>query len=184
MLKSGLIFVASLVAVLSMGSAYATDPADTADTTDTVATEHTVYGTSTLPGADRYATSGIAGVTYVNRMVNVAGNAAQKAEDHAAAAGAYAIQAENAAKAAQTTANNVSNKVSISQGEGNENKAVITNASGNITTGQITTGMIKDGTIATVDIADKAVTIAKTAGIFGYIPTNSNGTGSAQIWVE
>ena len=39
MLKSGLIFVASLVAVLSMGSAYATDPADTADTTDTVATE-------------------------------------------------------------------------------------------------------------------------------------------------
>ena len=112
MLKSGLIFVASLVAVLSMGSAYATDPANTTDTTDTVATEHTVYTTASNTGTATATNiaSGIAGVTYVNRMVNVAGNAAQKAEDHAAAAGAYAIQAENAAKAAQTTANNVANK--------------------------------------------------------------------------
>lgn len=181
MLKSGLIFVASLVAVLSMGSAYAADPADTADTNDTVATEHTVYGTSTLPGATGYVTSGIAGVTYVNRMVNVAGNAAQKAEDHAAAAGKSALDAataaanaQTAAENAQTTANNVANKVSIAQGGANKNKAVITDASGNITTGQIKTDMIEDG----------AVTIAKTTGIFGYIPTKSDGTGSAQIWVE
>lgn len=166
MLKSGLIFVASLVAVLAVGNAWADTPAGTG--TDTVDKAHTVY---TATGD---ATSGIAGVTYVNRMVNAAGNAAQKAEDHAAAAGAYAIQAENAAKAAQTTANNVANKVSIAQGDTNKNKAVITDASGDITTGQIKTDMIEDG----------AVTIAKTTGIFGYIPTNSNGTGSAQIWVE
>lgn len=119
MLKSGLIFVASLVAVLSMGSAYATDPADTADTADTVATEHAVYTTASNTGTATTlnAESGIAGVTYVNRMVNVAGNAAQKAEDHAAAAGKSALDAataaanaQTAAERAQTTANNVANK--------------------------------------------------------------------------
>lgn len=38
--------------------------------------------------------------------------------------------------------------------------------------------------VATGDIADEAVTVAKTTGIYGYIPTKSDGSGAAQIWVE
>lgn len=49
---------------------------------------------------NNYSTSGIAGVTYVNRMVGIAGGAAQEAESHASVAGTYAVSAYNSAKAA------------------------------------------------------------------------------------
>lgn len=43
---------------------------------------------------------------------------------------------------------------------------------------------VTKSTVATDDIATSAVTVAKTVGIYGYIPTASDGTGSAKIWVE
>lgn len=169
MLKSGLIFVASLVAVLSMGSAYATDPANTTDTTDTVATEHTVYtvteNTGTATTLD--VASGIASVTYVNRMVNVAGNAAQKAEDHAAAAGAYAIQAENAAKAAQTTANGVANK---------QDKSTAVTHGANTGVGSANRPVYVSSTGAATAVTGISVPVGAA--------TATSGTTWASIWVE
>ncbi len=65
---------------------------------------------------------------------------------------------------ATTTAVNA--KVTTAQGSSNANKAVITNASGNITTGTITSGMITDGTIKNVDIAtDAAIAASKISGL-------------------
>ena len=78
--------------------------------------------------------------------------------------------AQSAASAAQSTANA---KVTTAQGSGNANKAVITNASGNITTGKIASGMIADGAVSSAKIgtgavgngnlANNAVTSAKIA---------------------
>ena len=57
-------------------------------------------------------------------------------------------------------------KVNIAQGSTNVNKAVITNASGNITTGEITSGMITDKTIVNADISDTAeIAQSKISGL-------------------
>ena len=81
------------------------------------------------------ADSGIAGVRYVNSAVDVAGNAAQWAENHAAAAA-------QSAQAAATSAAQAANKVAIAQGEDNKNKAMVTNDKGEVYAGYITSGMI------------------------------------------
>lgn len=94
-----------------------------------------------------------------------------------------------------TAAQNAANaKVATAQGPGNENKAVITNSSGNVTTGQIASGMIADdavtsaklaagavdatalaaGAVTTVKIQNDAVTADKIAD--GVIPTVNNAT--------
>lgn len=106
MLKQRFIFAVSLFAILAVGNVWA----DTASG-DAVKTVHDVY-----EDLDTDET-GIAGVSYVNKMVNAAGAAAQDAENHAASAGASALSAAAAASAAQTaadnaqtTANNVANK--------------------------------------------------------------------------
>ncbi len=67
----------------------------------------------------------------------------------------------------------LSGKVTIAQGSGAVNKAVITNSSGNIITGQIASGMIADdavttaklaaGAVANDNLANSAVTSAKIA---------------------
>jgi len=57
-------------------------------------------------------------------------------------------------------------------------------ASADITDGAVTTAKIADGNVTTAKIAANAVTVAKTSGIYGYIPTASDGSGAAQIWVE
>ena len=56
--------------------------------------------------------------------------------------------------------------------------------SSDITDGSITSADIKDATIATGDIAAGAVTAAKTTGIYGYIPSGTDKSGTAEIWVE
>ena len=56
--------------------------------------------------------------------------------------------------AAQNTADS---KVATAQGSGNANKAVITNASGNITTGTIASGMIANDAVTSTKIATGAV---------------------------
>ena len=50
----------------------------------------------------------------------------------------------------------ITGKVDVAQGSSAASKAVITDASGNVTTGTITSGMITDGTITTSDISSTA----------------------------
>ena len=107
--------------MFAVGSAWATDPENTSES-DTVATSHSddIYpsGLGPITAADgitaalsQFKDSGIAGVTYVNRMVGVAGGAAQQAEDHAAAAGAYAIAAAQSADEAKSALDGKEDKV-------------------------------------------------------------------------
>lgn len=89
MIKIKSIFSVFMVAILLAGPAIAFDPAKTPED-DTVAEAHNVY---TFDEEDGRATSGIAGVLYVNKAVDIAGGAAGAAEAHAAAAGSAAISA-------------------------------------------------------------------------------------------
>lgn len=248
----------SVIAMFAVGSAWATDPKNTSDTDDTVATSHSadIYPSALEPittaegiagAVSQFKDSGIAGVTYVNRMVGVAGGAAQQAEDHAAAAGASAIAAQTAADEAKESADEaksalndkfdntstvknaivttdangkvapvqivdkgtgtyvtdvvvnagtvtlsrgtpkvselendsdyatmsaVNAKLTKAQGSTNANKAVITDASGDIITGTIATDMITDGAVTSAKIADGTVDLADLA---------SNSVNSAKI---
>ena len=54
--------------------------------------------------------------------------------------------------------------VAAEQGASGAGKAMITDNDGRVITGKVKPGM--------------------TDGVYGYIPTNENGTGSALIWVE
>lgn len=56
------------------------------------------------------------------------------------------------------TTTQVNARVATAQGSGNANKAVVTNASGNITTGTIASGMIADGAVTSAKIADGTIT--------------------------
>ena len=91
------------------------------------------------------AESGIAGVSYVNSAVDVAGNAAQWAENHAAAAA-------QSAKSAADSAAQAASKVSIDQGADNKYKAMVTNEKGLVYPGYIDTDMIADGGL--IDVTD------------------------------
>ena len=74
-----------------------------------------------------------------------------------------------------TAAQNAANaKVAIAQGSAAINKAVITNASGNITTGTISSAMITDGTITNADIsASAAIATSKISGLATVATTGS-----------
>ena len=88
-----------------------------------------------------------------------------------------ALAAQSDARAAQEAANA---KVATAQGLGNENKAVITDSSGNVTTGQIASGMIANGTIVNADIAaDAKIATSKISGL-GTLATK-NAVTSAEI---
>ena len=98
MLNKKFVFAVSLVAMMAVSNAWASAPA----TDETVSTKHSVF-TAYTP-TEKGSKAGIAGVTYVNRAVNSAGNAATAAEIHAAASGAYAIDAKTAAEQANSAA--------------------------------------------------------------------------------
>ena len=103
MITKKYICAVSVIAMFAVSAAVASAPA----TGETVAKEHTVYTAAQNAGAANAtvdATSGIAGVTYVNRVVNRAGNAAQLAEKHAAAAGSAALSAQESADLAAESA--------------------------------------------------------------------------------
>ena len=83
--------------------------------------------------------------------------------------------------------------VKKAQGSSAQNKAVITDASGNVTTGTIASGMITDGTIMNADInANAAIAQSKIDGLTtalsnaqNKIPSGSeNSSTLASIWVE
>ena len=161
MIKTKFVFAVSLVAMLAVSSAWANAPG----TGESVGAAHEVYGDPLAEDA-----TGIAGVSYVNRVVNKAGASAEAAEAHAAAAGQSALNAASSAAAAASSAQSANNaltgKVSKAQGSTNANKAVITDASGNITTGTITSGMITDKTIVNANISDTAaISASKISGL-------------------
>ena len=147
------IFSVSLCAMLAVNPVLATVPGDE----ESVGTAHNVYVESNLNKAD----NGIAGVGYVNRMVDAAGNAAQAAEGHAAAAGKHALSAAKSAAEAHTV---LSDKVNIAQGTDNKNKAMVTNASGDVAPGYITSDMISSS--------------GYNGTYSGILMTNSSGTAS------
>ena len=95
MIKTKFVFAVSLVAMLAVSSAWANAPG----TGESVDVAHEVYGDPLEEGA-----TGIAGVSYVNRVVNKAGASAEAAEAHAAAAGASALAAAESAAQAATSA--------------------------------------------------------------------------------
>lgn len=154
------VFTVSLCAMLAVNPVLATAPGEE----ELVSTVHDVYTESTNTGTDTTLnlSSGIAGVTYVNRMVNSAGNAAQRAEEHAAAAGASAIAAQTAADDAQSAAdaakNTLKDKVDISQGTDNKDKVMVVGDDGDLTPGMV-------GASA---IADSAVTMHKIDAVTNY----------------
>ena len=141
------IFSVSLCAMLVVNPVLATAPTNDED----LDTTHDVYVESTL----NQATNGIAGVSYVNRMVNAAGNAADAAEAHAAAAGAHALSAAQSADEAHKV---LADKVNIDQGADNKNKVMVTNASGYVAPGYITNDMLAAGAVTSGTIAIGAVT--------------------------
>lgn len=96
-----------------------------------------------------YEEPGIAAVSLVNKLVDAAGMAANVAAD---AADDAAVAAASAEASAQTAINALDTKVDIEQPNG-VNKALTINASGQVTANQI----------ATVNIANQAVTSAKIA---------------------
>lgn len=168
MLNKKFVFAVSLVAMMAVSNAWATDLASTSSTTDTVETAHSVFTAYTPTEAGSKA--GIAGVTYVNRAVNSAGNAAIAAENHAAASGAYAIDAKSAAeqassaaaaaaaaaKVAQETASDGVTKAKAAQQTADKNTAAIS--------GMVLASVGADGSyIKTVAQADGNVTAAAEA---------------------
>ena len=100
----------------------------------------------------------------------------------------------NAAWADIASTNYADKKVAIAQGDSNKNKAVITDASGNVKTGQIEEGMIaidavtpdtiEAKAVTNAKIDDGAVTVVKTTGIYGYSPAGTDKSETAEIWVE
>ena len=125
------IFSVSLCAMLAVNPVLATTPTNDED----LGTTHDVYVESTL----NQATNGIAGVSYVNRMVDAAGNAATAAEAHAAAAGAHALSAAQSADEAHKV---LADKVSIDQGADNKNKVMVTDDAGSVYPGYVKANMI------------------------------------------
>ena len=167
------IFTVSLCAMLAVNPVLADKVENPAD----LGTSHDVYVESTIDMAE----SGIAGVQYVNRMVGVAGAAAQKAEDHAASAGGSAFNAATSAANAQTAADNaaddaaaaaasakaaneaLSTKVDKAQGADKKNLAMVTDDKGSVYPGYISAGMITNGEEATVMLVKSTGVLAKTA---------------------
>ena len=153
------IFSVSLCAMLAVNPVLATTPTNDED----LGTTHDVYVESTL----NQATNGIAGVSYVNRMVNAAGNAADAAEAHAATAGAHALSAAQSADEAHAVLDEKLNKSGWTPG-----LAMVTNSSGTVAPGYITNGML----------ANKAVTadkISVSSGLNGYSVLMGDMSGNA-----
>ena len=127
------IFSVSLCAMLAVNPVLATTPTNDED----LGTTHDVYVESTL----NQATNGIAGVSYVNRMVNAAGNAAELAEGHAAAAGAHALSAAQSADEAHRTLSNKLDKSGWSTG------VLFADGSGLVGAGKLDGKYIQSGSI-------------------------------------
>ncbi len=175
------VFTVSLCAIFAVNPVLATAPGKE----ESVGTAHDVYVESNL----NKATQGIAGVGYVNRMVDAAGNAAQAAEAHAAAAGAHALSAAQSAQ----QAHDVLNEKLDSSGWASD-MAMVTDRYGTVGTGFITPGMIASGitgAVLQVSYGSGGVTwgpitphmLGETSGTGS--PTKFLGLdGSGMLWAE
>lgn len=160
MIKSKGIFAVSFIAMMVAGGAYAN-----------IASQGYVdQQIDTRQVAGDYATNDALGTVRTTATnAQSAAVAAQTAADDAQDA---ADAAASAAATAQQTANA---KVSTAQGSSAANKAVITNASGNITTGTISSAMITDGTITNADIsASAAIAQSKISGLTTALAGKAN----------
>ncbi|MFQ6702652.1 MAG: hypothetical protein ACLRFO_00410 [Alphaproteobacteria bacterium] len=146
MIKTHFVFAVSFVAMFVVSSAFAAAKAVTSTApsngageaiSGVVGTVGDVYDWSEWSG---YATEGIASVTYVNKAVDSAGNAAQWAESHAAAAGTAALSAAESATAAAGSAKEAADAVAALD---SSKKA----ASGSVVTGLT----ITDGKVTGLD---------------------------------
>lgn len=160
MIKSKGIFAVSFIAMMVAGGAYAN-----------IASQGYVdQQIDTRQVAGDYATN--TALSSVRTTATSAQSAAEAAQSAASAAQTAADDAADAAAAAQDAANA---KVSTAQGPGNANKAVITNASGGITTGTISSAMITDGTITNADIsASAAIDQTKISGLTTALSGKAN----------
>ncbi len=155
---------ATLLAVVSVGAARA-DIASSQyvdDKVDTVATSVTTLSgrVDTAEGEIATLTSSLAG-----KQDKALITSTEYAEHISSETGYPSVAAVEAAIDAATdgVVTDVSDKVDIDQGPDAANKAVITGATGNITTGQIATGMISDGAVTSAKIGTDAVGSAQIA---------------------
>ncbi len=164
----------SLCAMLAVNPVLADVPKEN----ESVGDAHTVYVDSTLENGTLssvkdYKTAGIASVSYVHRMVDAAGNAAQAAESHAAAAGDYALSAAQSADEAHEV---LKDKVDIEQGDENANKVMVTDEDGTVYPGYVTVDNISSS-------GNTGIVIADGTGVFwGGIESGMIGTGAIQSW--
>lgn len=169
MIKTKFVFAVSLVAMLAVGSAWASAPGKN----ESVDTAHTVYTDQSPTSTEVEGGTAIAGVTYVNRAVNKAGAAATAAEAHAAAAGKSALAAAESATQAASSAKSANDTLA-----GKQDKLTTTNIKGS---GSVTVA-ISNGVI-TVSGTDNNTTYstgtATTSGLTKlYTSTGTNADGT------
>ena len=173
MIKTKFVFAVSLVAMLAVGSAWASAPGKN----ESVDTAHTVYTDQSPTSTEVEGGTAIAGVTYVNRAVNKAGAAATAAEAHAAAAGKSALAAAESATQAASSAKSANDTLLKKQPISTANYQM-GNASGSWTT--MTTAQ-QDALNSGVTSATKVTHTANTAVGSETLPVyvNSNGVATA-----
>lgn len=165
MRKISYIFTAILAIVVSTG-AWASTPTEKEAQNGT---SHPVYDNAPIEGE---ATEGIAGVTYVNRVANRAGAAAQAAEDHAAHASKSAYDAATAASNAATAASNAQASADIAaavinnlQAGDGVTVADVKSADGQSTVGKKVSAKISDGLKFVGSDINKAIAVNPGTGI-------------------
>ena len=178
---------ATLLAVVSVGAAradiassqYVDDKVDTVETSvttlsgrvDTAEGEIETLGTKldakldSATAASTYATQSALTSGLAGKQDKALITSAEYAKNVSSETGYPSVAAVEAAIDAATdgVVTDVSDKVDIDQGPDAANKAVITGATGNITTGQIATGMISDGAVTSAKIGTDAVGSAQIA---------------------
>ena len=109
----------------------------------------------------------VTNVTQTNGKVSATkGITAEETKNKVTSVRAAASATDTAYPSEKAVATALAGKVATAQGSGNTNKAVITNASGNIITGTISSAMITDGTITNADIASNAqIAQSKISGL-------------------
>ena len=163
---------------------------------DAITVDSALSSTSTNPVQNKVINTALAGkqATLSAAQLNAVNSGITK--DKVTTYDGYDEKITAAQSAADDAAAAANGKVTIAQGSGAVNKAVITNSSGNVTTGTISSGMIADdavtsaklaagavdanalaaGAVTSAKIADDAVTTAKLAA--GAVDANALAAGA------
>lgn len=168
MIKTKFVFAVSLVAMLAVSSAWANAPGDG----ESVGDAHEVYGESLSEEA-----TGIAGVSYVNRVVNKAGASAQAAEAHAAAAGQSALDAALSAAAAASSAQSANDALANKQPKSTADYQMGNKSGGWTTMTTTQKNALNSGVTSTTKVTRPASTAVGSETVPVYV--NSNGVVTA-----